>query len=87
MALSPDGKVLATGDEGGWVRLWRTENHQPLTSIRVGEQKVNSLAFSPQGDALAIATHDGKVTLWQAPFQKERLISRNDRAESIPHSH
>ena len=61
MALSPDGEVLATGDEAGWLRLWRIENYQPLISIRIGEHKVNSLSFSPKGDAIAIATHDEKA--------------------------
>lgn len=68
MALSPDGQVLASGDETGLIRLWRTENLQLLFSMRHGQSSINDLTFSPAGDILAIADHEGKISLWRAPF-------------------
>lgn len=68
LALSPDGRVLASGDESGLVRFWRVENLQLLISQRHGNSSINQLAFSPSGDTLAIADHEGKVTLWSAEF-------------------
>lgn len=68
LALSPDGKVLASGDESGLIRFWRVENLQLLLSVRHGQSSINDLAFSPSGDALVIADHEGKITLWPATF-------------------
>lgn len=69
LALSPDGRVLASGDESGLVRFWRVENLQLLLSQRHGNSSINQLAFSPSGDTLAIADHEGKITLWPADFE------------------
>ena len=68
MALSPDGQVLASGDESGLIRVWRVENRQLLLSEQHSQSSINDLAFSPAGDILAIADHKGKITLWRAPI-------------------
>jgi len=67
LALSPSGKVLVSGDEAGLLRFWRVENQQLLMSVQHSQSSINELVFSPRGDVLAIATHDGKVALWHAP--------------------
>jgi WD40 repeat protein len=56
VAFSPDGKVLATGDEQATVRLWDVATHQQLHEMDVqsGAESL-SLAFSPDGKTLACA--------------------------------
>jgi WD40 repeat protein len=65
VAFSPDGKILASGSNGGYVRLWdvasrRLRGH-PLTG-HTGP--VFSVVFSPDGKTLATASGDGTVRLW-----------------------
>jgi WD40 repeat protein len=62
LAYSPDGKTLAAGLGGGWLKLWDVATGRELGSRKGHRGIVNSLAFSPDGKTVA-ATHNG-VKLW-----------------------
>src|SRR5262249_41360312 len=64
MAFSPDGKLLATGDQVNAVILWDVEKRRELAPCSGHEAIVAGVAFGRDGKLLASAGWDGTVRLW-----------------------
>ena len=67
VALSADGRLLATGDSSGQVTLWslsRASSPRQLALLNASGVAVNGLSFSPGGSSLAAADIAGRVERW-----------------------
>jgi WD40 repeat protein len=97
LALSPDGKVLATAgfaadlfpDErdnalGPQVRLWDAATGKMLRTADAPGRPVRSLSFSPDGALLAGAA-DNQIWLWQASTGKRvrRLVGHKEPVRAV----
>jgi hypothetical protein len=70
VAFSPDGKLLASGGEGGLIQLWEVEHRRPLGEpLESHTEGVMSVAFSPDGKLLASGGEDGR-----APGEENGMI-------------
>jgi DNA-directed RNA polymerase subunit RPC12/RpoP len=76
LAFSPDGALLgvasskAPGKEGpgrGDVRFYDTKTWTPRLSIKAHEHGIFTVAFSPDGQTLASASHDGTIRFHAVP--------------------
>src|SRR5919199_1166424 len=64
--FSPDGKLLATSDVVGQVRIWRVGDGQQILTFQGHTNWISSIAFSPNGQLLAVSgSSDPTVKLWE----------------------
>jgi WD40 repeat protein len=63
-AISPDGGTLAWSLEDNTIQLVRLSDQQPLATLTGHPDIVYHLRFSPAGDRLYSASHDGVVRIW-----------------------
>jgi WD40 repeat protein len=63
-AVSPDGGTLAWSLEDNSIQLVRLSDQQPLATLTGHPDLVYDLRFSPAGDRLYSASHDGVVRVW-----------------------
>jgi hypothetical protein len=86
LRISPNGKLLALGDEEGLVRIVRLENFEVIATIRAHNKRISDLDFSPDSRTLLSAGRDGLLRFWDlenirpAPFRELRAPA------SIPYS-
>ena len=73
IAISPDGRTLATGDEGRMIRLWDIPSGRQLAFWEAHDAEVTAVAFSPDGRTLATGCDDGTFKLWNLPTIRRKL--------------
>jgi WD40 repeat protein len=92
VAVSADGKMLASGDMDGVVRLWAADGAAPSRRLQSKFDAVYSVAFSPDGEILAacgdVNGAPGKaIMLWKvatgASFG-EPLLTQGRQVEFSP---
>ncbi len=64
LQYSPDGKLIATGDDFGTVSTWDVETRTRIHKMRAHRRFVTSVHFSPDGRRLASGSRDGGVKIW-----------------------
>jgi WD40 repeat protein len=80
LTLSPDGKLLAAIFLGrkSMVALWDATDGRMETTIPV---QAYSLAFRPDGKALAMGLMDGSVVMYDLPGKQKHVIRAKKKAE------
>lgn len=67
LAFSPDGKVLATGDDTARIFLWDMKTGKKIREFPrdKGHQRgIQTLNFSPDGKKIASVGKDGQIRIW-----------------------
>lgn len=74
VAVSPDSRIVAIGDESGAVTLFDGQSYTelPWGKLREHAAKVQCISFSPDGARLVTASADGVVKCWEVPLPAQR---------------
>jgi WD40 repeat protein len=70
VAISPDGKTLATGIHDNATKLWDVNTGKLIHTLTGHADEVKSVAFSPDGKTLASGSQDGTIKLWNVSTGK-----------------
>ena len=69
IAFSPDGKTLASGEEGGVGRLWDVTTGKPIVTFKEVPApqyaKLKALTFSANGTKLIGAVENREINVWE----------------------
>ncbi len=63
-AFSPDLNILASAT-GKIIKLWKVDTGKQLQTLNGHQDRVSSLAFSPDGQTLASGSMDNTIKLWK----------------------
>jgi len=72
LAISPDGKILATGSYDQKIKLWDVATGNEIKTLSGHNGCVYGLAFRPDGKILASASADRTVKLWDVATGQRR---------------
>ena len=65
IAFSPDGRLLATGDDNSQIRIWDLTTGRTVRTLQPDDEiRFCALAFSPDGQNLAVGGDHSDNTLW-----------------------
>lgn len=74
IAISLDGRIIASGSLDGKIRLWDTETGAPIgETLAAHAGGVSHIAFSPSGNNIASGSHDCMIRVWSV--ETAQLIS------------
>jgi WD40 repeat protein len=84
VAYSPDGRLLAAGDDQGWVQVWRLDGGARPDTLPGRCTAIASLAFSPDGARLAAGCFNGSgivaAIIWSLAHRSRPLALRGTQA-------
>ncbi|MEH2194856.1 MAG: serine/threonine-protein kinase [Nostoc sp.] len=85
IAISPDGKIIASGVTDGSIKLWNLATGELIRTIAGHSDQVKSIAISPDSKILASGSFDNTIKLWnlETGGQIRNLIGHSNKVMSV----
>ena len=76
VAFSPDGKLLATGDKDGSVRVWGAIMGEEQATLLGHHGDVLAVRFTPDSQRIISVGRDRNVKTWESASREGRLLTK-----------
>ena len=87
LAVRSDGKLLASADQGGTIKLWQLPEGGLLHSWKGSSGRVSALFFPRAKDSLWSRDSGGRIACWPLPQGSTTISTRSviaDRPVAVP---
>eukprot|EP00094_Tigriopus_californicus_P005968 TCALIF_05750-PA protein Name:"Similar to Preb Prolactin regulatory element-binding protein (Mus musculus)" AED:0.03 eAED:0.03 QI:109/1/1/1/0.6/0.66/6/232/402 len=72
--ISPDGSLLATGGDDGFLRIWTFPDLFRAHEVEAHEKEIDDLDFSPDNAKILTVSKDRSATVWDARKGKKHAV-------------
>ncbi|MBN3924593.1 serine/threonine-protein kinase [Nostoc sp. NMS4] len=85
VAISPDGKTIASSGDDRTIKLWNLATGKLISSLNGHSQQVNVVVISPDGKILVSASDDNTIKIWNLATRKQirTLIGHSDSVHAL----
>ncbi len=89
VAVSPDGRRIASGDLIGMLKVWDADTGRVLVDVDTHDQRIHSLAFAPDGRRVLSSSEDGRVLVWDSESGRilRQFQGQGGPAQAVAFSH
>lgn len=74
VAVSSDGKTIASSSLDSGLFIWKTETGQKLNTTELGPVDLWTVAFSPDDKYVISGSHEGKISLYSVETAKPEQV-------------
>jgi WD40 repeat protein len=78
LAVSPDGRLLASGGNDSEIKLWSLPDGKLLKTLKEHGGFTVALAFTKSGQSLISGAHDQSVKVWELPEVRLKATFNTD---------
>jgi len=74
LAFSADGSLVVVGGPGNAIGVWQLDKPKQVLRLPGHTHLVSAVAFTPSGDRIISASHDGTIRRWNIADGKEIVL-------------
>jgi WD40 repeat protein len=85
IAISPDGKTIASSGDDRKIKLWNLATGKLISSLNAYSQQVNAVVISPDGKTLVSGSDDNTIKIWNLATGKQirTLTGHSDSVRTL----